>query len=136
MLFVHRHVLGSAGHDLGGDSADDTADVALQTAHAGLAGIAFDDIAERRIQKSSMLGFQAIGLKLPRDQIALGDIQLVRGRIPGDFDHLHAVAQRSGHRVHRVGRRNEQHLGEIERHVEVVIGERIVLRWIEHLQQR
>ena len=39
-------------------------------------------------------------------------------------------------RIEHVRRRDEQHLRQIERHVEVVIAERVVLLRIEHLEQR
>ena len=39
-------------------------------------------------------------------------------------------------RIENVRRRDEQHLGEVERHVEVMIAERVVLLGIEHLEQR
>ncbi len=44
--------------------------------------------------------------------------------------------QRRRHRVQHVRRADEQHLRQIERHVEIVIAERVVLLRIQRLQQR
>ncbi len=44
--------------------------------------------------------------------------------------------QRSGDVLQEVRRRDEEHLGEIERHRQVVVGEAVVLRRVEHLEQR
>ncbi len=52
------------------------------------------------------------------------------------LDDLHAVAQRIGNGVELVGGGDEQHLRQIELHVEVVVAERIILLRIERLQQR
>ena len=49
---------------------------------------------------------------------------------------LHAVQQRAGDVLEEVGGGDEEHLREIERHAEVVVGERVVLRRIQHLEQR
>jgi hypothetical protein len=38
--------------------------------------------------------------------------------------------------VRDVGGRDEQHLAQIERHVQIVVGEGRVLRGVEHLEQR
>ena len=63
-------------------------------------------------------------------------MQLLFFGVPRQLEHFHAVAQRVRHRVEHVGGGQEQHLGQIERHVEVVIGEGVVLFGIEHLEQR
>ena len=64
------------------------------------------------------------------------DLQLLFLGVAGDLEHFHAVAQRRRNRVEHVGGRDEQHLRQIERHVEVVIAERVVLLRIEHFEQR
>ena len=66
----------------------------------------------------------------------LGDRDLLVLGVAVDPDDLHPVEQRSRDRLRDVRRRDEQHLGQIEVHVEVVIAERVVLRGIEDLEQR
>src|SRR5438270_896516 len=73
-ILIDGHVIGRAGHDLGGDPAGDAADAALEIAHAGLAGVAFDDVIQCRVEKSRVLLLQTIGLELTRNQIALCNI--------------------------------------------------------------
>lgn len=53
-----------------------------------------------------------------------------------EADDLHAVEQRPGDRVERVGRADEEHLGRVDGRVEVVVHEGAVLVGVEHLQQR
>src|ERR1051325_4827405 len=65
-----------------------------------------------------------------------GDRQLLFFGVTGDFEHLHPIAQRRRNRIENVRGGDEQHLGEVERHVEVMIAERVVLLWIEYFQQR
>ena len=68
--------------------------------------------------------------------MAARDRHLLFGRVAVESDHFHAVEQRRRNRVGDVGRRDEQHLREIELDVEIVIAERVVLRRVEHLEQR
>ena len=79
---------------------------------------------------------QAVVLDLLVDQVIGGDLQLLFLGVAGDLEHFHAVAQRRRNRIEHVGRGDEQHLRQIERHVEIVIAERVVLLRIEHLEQR
>ena len=51
-------------------------------------------------------------------------------------DDLHAVEQRAGDRLGHVRGRDEQDLGQVEVDLEVVVAERVVLRRVEHLEQR
>src|SRR4029079_19614842 len=57
-------------------------------------------------------------------------------RVARQLDDLETVAQRPRNRIELVRRRDEQHLRQVERHLEVVIGERVVLLGIEHLEER
>ena len=79
---------------------------------------------------------QARLLELARDQVLLGDLGLLALGVAGELDDLHAVEQRAGDVLEEVGRGDEQHLAQVERHVQVVVGERVVLRRVEHLEQR
>jgi hypothetical protein len=80
--------------DLHGDVAQRLADLALQIANAGLAGIALDDQPQRLIVDLDLLGLQAVGLELAANQIAPRDLQLLVFGVAGEADDLHAV--RSG----------------------------------------
>ena len=69
-------------------------------------------------------------------QIALGDLDLLVLGIARQLDHLHAVAQRTGDGVEHVGRADEHHARQVERHREIIVAEGRVLLGVEHLQQR
>src|SRR6266478_5737793 len=98
---------------------------------------AVDDLLQPRVLEFDLFAdFQPVFRGLFRDQIFVRDVQLLLARVAGQFDDLHAVAQRLRDGVHPVGRGNEQYLGKIERHIEVVIAERVVLLWIENFHQR
>ena len=75
-------------------------------------------------------------LDLLVDQMVGRDLQLLFFRVPGDLEHFHPVFQRRRYRVEHVRGGDEQHLRQIERHVEIMIPERVVLFRIEHLEQR
>ena len=79
---------------------------------------------------------QAVALALARPQIARRDRDLLVRRVAVEADHLHPVEQRPGDRVGLVRGRDEDHVGEIDLDVEVVVAERRVLRRVEHLEQR
>ncbi len=78
----------------------------------------------------------AVLLDLARDEVALGDVDLFLLRVAGEFDDLHAVEQRAGDGVELVGGADEEHLREIERLVEVVVAEGVVLLGVERFEQR
>ncbi len=55
--------------------------------------------------------------------------------VAGQGDDLHPVAERSRDRVEEVAGGDEQHLAEVERHLQVVVLERVVLLRVEDLEQ-
>jgi hypothetical protein len=109
---------------------------ALELAHAALARV----VRRRLITASSVnvdfLSLEPRLLELARDEVLLRDLRLLALGVAGELDDLHAVEQRTRNVLDEVRRRDEQHLAQVERHAEVVIGERVVLRRIEHLEQR
>src|SRR5207247_6439202 len=75
-----------AADDLSGDAAGDRADAALEVAHTGLAGVAFDDVAEGVVLELGLALLQAVGFELAGDEILLGDGELVGLGVAGDLD--------------------------------------------------
>src|SRR5262245_51204631 len=53
-----------------------------------------------------------------------------------NLEYLHPIAECRGNRIEDVRGRDEQHLGQIERHVKVMVAEGNVLLRIEHFEQR
>ena len=74
--------------------------------------------------------------ELAAHQVVPGDRDLLRLGVPVEPDDLHAVEQRPGDGLDHVGRRDEQHLRQVEVDLEVVVAERVVLRRVEDLEQR
>ena len=108
----------------------------LQLAHARLARVVADDVPHRILGKLDLLRRDPVLLDLARNQVAVGDMHLLLFAVALQGNHLHAVHQRRRHRVQHVRRADEQHLRQIERHVEVVVAEGVVLLRIQRLQQR
>ncbi len=79
---------------------------------------------------------QAVPLALARPEVATGDRDLLLGRVAVEADDLHPVEERARDRLGHVPGREEEHLREVELDVEVVVAERVVLRGVEHLEQR
>lgn len=72
---------------------------------------------------------------LSSDQEVAGDVQLLLVRVPRQTQRLHPVQKWCRDRIQRVGRGDEEHLGQIKRQVQVVVAEFVVLRRIEDFQQ-
>ena len=81
-------------------------------------------------------GLEAVRLQLPLHQVAPGDLQLLAVGVAGEADDLHAVAQRPRNGVEHVRRGDEHHAGQVERHAQIVVAERVVLLGVEHFEQR
>ena len=111
-------------------------DLPLQLSHSGFARVVVDQALECPVGQSHQLRLEAMLIQLARHQITLGDLEFFRGRITGQFDHFKPVAQRGMDRVEPVGGRDEEDMRQVEGHVEVVVGESIVLLRIEDLKQR
>ena len=77
-----------------------------------------------------------LAFELLRHQVLARDRDFLGLRVAGEVDDLHAIAQRRRDRVQLVGRRDEEHFAQIERQVEVVVAERVVLLGVEHFEQR
>ena len=79
---------------------------------------------------------QAVALHLARDQVALGDLELLLLGVARELDHLHPVAQRRRDRVELVRGGDEEAARQVEGQVEVVVAEARVLLGVEHLEHR
>ena len=80
-------------------------------------------------------GRQPGGPVLCRDQVRLGDGDLLGLGIAGQADDLQPVPQRRRDPRHLVRRRDEQHRAEIERQLDERVAERVILLRVEHLEQ-
>jgi len=78
---------------------------------------------------------QPVFADLARHQILLGDLDFLVLGVPAQVNDFHPVEQRDRDGFKRIGRRDEHHLRQVERHVDIVIAELEVLLRIEHFQQ-
>ena len=83
-----------------------------------------------------MISTQSVFSELPRHEIALGDLEFLTLGVPGEIDRFEAVEQWSRNVLDEVRGRDEQDLRQIERHAEIVVGKRVILRRVEHFEQR
>ena len=79
---------------------------------------------------------QPVILTLLRQDVALGNLHLLRLGVSRNLDDLHAVAQRRRNGVELIRGGNEEHLREIELHFKVVVLEGRVLLRVKHLEKR
>ena len=133
---VERRALDLAGCEAPRHLAGQPADLALELPHARLARVAGDRRGERLVGHHELAVREPRLGELPREQEAAGDLELLLLGVAGELHDLHAVEERPRDVLDEVGGRDEQHLGEVERHAEVVVGEGVVLRRVEHLEQR
>src|SRR6266436_3469309 len=120
--------------DLGCDLASDLPELALEVPHAGLARVVGDYCHDCFIGYGDLVVLQSCLLDLALHQVVLRDRDLLLLRVAVEPDELHAVQQGRRDRLRHVGGRDEQHLGQVEVDLQVVVAERVVLRWVEHVE--
>ena len=122
--------------DLRGGLAADRGDLAVEVPDAGLARVLGDDQPERLVAELDVLRVEPVRLELLRDEVALGDAELLLLGVAREADDLHPVLERRRDRLELIGRADEEHLREIEGQVQIVVAEARVLRGVEHLEHR
>ena len=122
-------------HQTDGGLAAQGGDLALQIAHARFTGVGTDDLQDGAVGQRDVLRLQAVFLHLARQQEVAGDLALFRLQIAVELDDLHAVQQRCRDGIQRVGRGDEEHLGEVVLQIQIVVHEGVVLFRVQHFQQ-
>ena len=134
-LLGQLHGLHFGGRDLARDLARHLSDLPLELAHTSLTRVPRYHLAHRVVIQQQLTLLEPRLGELARDQESLGDRQFIALGIAAELDFFHAVQQRTRDVLPVVGRRDEQHFGQIERHAEVVVRKRVVLRGVQHLEQ-
>ena len=116
--------------------AADRAQHLLQLAHAGFARVVAHNVAHRVLGKLDLLRRDAVLLDLARNEVAEGNVHLLLLAVALQEDQLHPVQQRRRNGIEHVGRADEEHLRQIERHVKVVVAEDVVLLRVKRLKKR
>ena len=135
-LGADSHFLRHAVRDLSSHLAAELADLALELANTSLAGVARDDLAQGVVGERQLTATQTVLGQLPGNEIPFGDLELLALGVAREVDRLQSIKQRSGDALQEVRGCDEQHFREVERHAEIVVRERVVLRRIEHFEQR
>src|SRR3984893_9605368 len=133
---LDAYVLGAPLRDAHGGTAQHRTDLPLELTHAGFASVVADDRAQRRVGDLGQLGGQSVGLELPVNEVAAGDLEFFILDVSRKVDDLHAVAQRAGDSVEDVRRSDEHDPREVERYAQIIVAESRVLLRVEHLQER
>src|ERR1700737_2690398 len=107
----------------------------LQPAHAGFSRVRRDDPVQRLVRQLHLHAGKPVRLELLGQEVRARDGRLLLRRVARDLQDLHPVPQRRRNRLQRVRGGDEEDLREIERNLEVVIRERLVLLRIQHLEQ-
>src|ERR1039458_2858593 len=130
------YLLAGAFGDAAGLLAADGADLALQAADAGFAGVAAHDEAHGVVGELDVLfdGEAVLG-DLPRDEVAEGDDHLFLFGVAFERDDFHAVAQGVGHGVEDVGGGDEEDLGEVKGNIQVVVAVGEILLGVEDFEE-
>mmetsp|Transcript_28790 Transcript_28790/g.73373 ORF Transcript_28790/g.73373 Transcript_28790/m.73373 type:complete len:463 (+) Transcript_28790:906-2294(+) len=126
----------AALHQLARDLAVHLLQLLAQVAHARLAAVLVDERGQRAVRQArGALGHARVarGLRL---QVGARDGHLLVAGVARQADDLHAVQQRARDGVQHVGGAHEQHLGQVDGHVQVVVHEARVLLGVQQLQQR
>ncbi len=116
--------------------AHDAREQLVQPPHTGLAGILLHQAFQcAAVHLQVAAPAQPRLDQLPGQQVATGNGDLLAGQVAGQAHGLHAVEQRRRDAVQGVGGADEQHVGQVEAHVQVVVEEVVVLFRVEHLEQ-
>ena len=121
---------------LRGDLPQHPADGPLQRAHARLAGVLGGQPVQGLVGQRHVGRVKTGPLQLPGQQVPAGDRHLLGLGVAVQRDRLHPVHERLRDRLGHVGGRDEQHVGQVQLDLEVVVAERVVLRRVQHLEQR
>ena len=123
-------------HQPHGALAAQLAQLALQRADAGFAGVVGDDGAEGIVPQLQLVGAEAVLLALAGQQMVTGDVELLLVGVAAQLDDLHTVQQRTGDGGGGVGGGDEHDAAQIHGDFDEMIPEGAVLGAVQHLQQR
>ncbi len=73
--------------------------------------------------------------QLFRYEMALGNLCLLFGDVAAYFYQLHTVEERTRNDAQVIGCGDEEHLGEVVIHIEIIVMEGIVLFRVQHFEQ-
>src|SRR5215471_6325552 len=94
-----------------------------------------DQTTEGSIRELYFLPLQPVLFQLARDKIAFGNFELFRFGVAGQLNDFQPVPQGGMDWLKPIGRGNEEDAGKVERQIQIVVGESIVLSRVQDFQQ-
>ena len=110
--------------------------VTLVVTDSCLARIFFCNPEKRRLRIFYLTFFQTVLLKIFWNKIFFCNLKFFLINIAGKLDNLSTVKQRFRNRIKRIRRKNEEHIGNVERQIKVIVAERNVLLRVKNLKKR
>ena len=109
----------------------------FELTHTAFAGVVFYYLIYGRNADLEFSTFaEVVFLLFLGNEVTSGYFAFFFGQIAFHFDDFHAVKQGPGDGLQIVGGSNEEHVGEVEVEVEIVVVERAVLLRVEHFEKR
>ena len=115
--------------------AHQLAQLLLQLTHTGFPRITVDQRTQCAVADGQAVFCDAGFFQLFWPQVALGDGDFFFGDIARQANHFHTVQQRAWDRVQGVGGAHEQHFGQVQAQVQVMVEEFDVLLRVQGFQQ-
>src|SRR5437870_5256298 len=98
--------------------------------------VVLDQSFQRGVRELHVALLQAVLFKLAWNEMTFCDLDFLRRRVARNANRFETIAQRRVNWVEPVRGGDEEHLRKIERNVEVMIAERVILRRVEDFEQR
>ena len=108
---------------LHGHLAVDLVQSLLEVTHSGFTGILLCNLAKHLVRVLDIRSLQTMFCAALGHQVLLSDVEFLVRRVARKLNDLHPVQKRAGDGVGRVCSHYEQHVGHIERNVQVVVSE-------------
>ena len=103
---------------------------------ARLARVVGDNQAQHSVLDGYFVGAQTVPFDLARPQVAASNGDLLISRVSVEPNHFHTVEEWSWNGLGHVCRCNEQNMREIEFDIQIMILEGMILRRVQHFEQR
>lgn len=115
--------------------AADFGNLPFKCAYTGFPCVITDNVTNSRFSNRELRFFQTIALHLFGQQITLCNARFLVFRITGQADDFHSV-QKGRRNIVGIGCCDKHHIRQVEIHLDIVIGKRMILFRIQHFQQR
>ena len=113
--------------DFARDFAADRGKLPFEIAQTGFFGVLGDNAQHGVVGDFQAFERDAVIVKLAGNEILARDLEFFLVGVARKLNYFHAVRQGGRNRIEQIGRANKQHVGEIERQIQIMIAEGVVL---------